>query len=97
MRLKIGVSEFSTAAVPESMYCSPQVIRKNGSAVAIIPSAAMGSHSRTVRGSFSPVEADVDEHRQRAEADPIGHQRGGVHLLDPDLDPQERGAPDEPE
>ncbi len=27
---KIGTSEFSTAAVPESMYCWPQLMRKIG-------------------------------------------------------------------
>ena len=28
---KIGTSELKTAAVPESMYCSPQLMRKMGS------------------------------------------------------------------
>src|SRR3989304_4725449 len=49
IRLKIGTSELRTAAVPESMYCSPQLMRKIGREGAIRPSTARGASSRGCR------------------------------------------------
>jgi len=41
--VKIGAEALRIAASPESMYCWPQVIRKNGNAVLNAPISASGT------------------------------------------------------
>ena len=51
IRLNSGTSELSTAAVPESTWTSPQLMRKMGIPALMSPRMASGASSRGLRGS----------------------------------------------
>ena len=92
-REKIGVSEFRTAAVPESTYCWPQLMMKIGNPALIAPrTARWPTWPRVGRRGRVIARNRASQPRPGSAAPRPGC--GGSSLM-VRLDPKERRAPDQ--
>ena len=63
--LKIGTVEFATAAIPESMCCSPHAISVNGIAPLTIPIAKPAQPAAQLGEGGAPAERRDQETREK--------------------------------